>query len=189
MNCIPRRDGRYSGLDHFGIEVEDLDDTIARIAKFDSTLSAVKRPPIRPFALTARMIPTPTSSICLRRIWACRKTSMRRMIGPPRSISHIAAAHAPRDALRTVLCGGVRIDALNRPKDDNFYLSRRRVTLMIIRGGLPTITRRTPRARPGPYRVQGRKRGRGETRHGILIGRTHICMGARWDMVLKAKRG
>src|SRR5258705_12175841 len=50
MNCIPRRDGRYSGLDHFGIEVEDLDDTIARIAKFDCTLSAVKRPPIRPFA-------------------------------------------------------------------------------------------------------------------------------------------
>src|SRR6476646_373346 len=50
MNCIPRRDGRYSGLDHFGIEVEDLDDTIARIAKFDSSLSAVKRPPIRPFA-------------------------------------------------------------------------------------------------------------------------------------------
>jgi len=43
MNCIPRRDGRYSGLDHFGIEVEDLDDTIARFAKFDSTLSAVKR--------------------------------------------------------------------------------------------------------------------------------------------------
>ena len=29
MNCIPRRDGRYSGLDHFGIEVDDIEDTIA----------------------------------------------------------------------------------------------------------------------------------------------------------------
>src|SRR2546422_3034053 len=50
MNLIPRRDGRTSGLDHFGIEVDELEDTIARIAKFDSSLSAVKRPPIRPFA-------------------------------------------------------------------------------------------------------------------------------------------
>src|SRR5438128_10894879 len=50
MNVIPRRDGRTSGLDHFGIEVDDVEDTIARIAKFDSSLSAVKRPPIRPFA-------------------------------------------------------------------------------------------------------------------------------------------
>src|SRR5689334_8961162 len=50
MNIIPRRDGRTSGLDHFGIEVDDVEDTIARIAKFDSSLSAVKRPPIRPFA-------------------------------------------------------------------------------------------------------------------------------------------
>src|SRR5689334_16871376 len=47
MNIIPRRDGRTSGLDHFGIEVDDVEDTIARIAKFDSSLSAVKRPPIR----------------------------------------------------------------------------------------------------------------------------------------------
>ena len=29
MNCIPRRDGRYSGLDHFGIEVDDIEETIA----------------------------------------------------------------------------------------------------------------------------------------------------------------
>src|SRR5256885_12376108 len=50
MNVIPRRDGRTSGLDHFGIEVDDVEDTIARIAKFDSSLGAVKRPPIRPFA-------------------------------------------------------------------------------------------------------------------------------------------
>src|SRR5205807_2370915 len=50
LNCIPRRDGRYSGLDHFGIQVDDLADTLARIERFDRSLSAVKRPPIRPFA-------------------------------------------------------------------------------------------------------------------------------------------
>ena len=34
LNSIPRRDGRCSGIDHFGIEVDDLEDTIARIRKF-----------------------------------------------------------------------------------------------------------------------------------------------------------
>lgn len=31
MTHIPRRDGRTAGLDHFGIEVDDIEDTIARI--------------------------------------------------------------------------------------------------------------------------------------------------------------
>ena len=30
LNCIPRREGRCSGLDHFGIEVDDIEETIAR---------------------------------------------------------------------------------------------------------------------------------------------------------------
>ena len=50
MTHIPRRDGRTSGLDHFGIEVDDIEDAIARMQKFDSTLRALKRPPIRPYA-------------------------------------------------------------------------------------------------------------------------------------------
>src|SRR5258705_4104760 len=50
MTHIPRRDGRTSGLDHFGIEVDDIEDTIARMQKFDPDLSALKRPPIRPYA-------------------------------------------------------------------------------------------------------------------------------------------
>ena len=50
MTHIPRRDGRTSGLDHFGIEVDDIEDTIARMQKFDPELSALKRLPIRPYA-------------------------------------------------------------------------------------------------------------------------------------------
>src|SRR5438067_13090792 len=50
MTHIPRRDGRTSGLDHFGIEVDDIEDTIARMQNFDPELAALKRPPIRPYA-------------------------------------------------------------------------------------------------------------------------------------------
>ena len=50
MNIIPRREGRCSGLDHFGLEVEDLEEARSRITKFDSTIKLLKRPPVRPFA-------------------------------------------------------------------------------------------------------------------------------------------
>ena len=50
MNIIPRRDGRTSGLDHFGLQVEDIEEARARIEKCDPTLSILKRPPVRPYA-------------------------------------------------------------------------------------------------------------------------------------------
>lgn len=50
LNIIPRREGRASGLDHFGLEVEDIDLAVERMAKFDKSVAAIKRPPVRPFA-------------------------------------------------------------------------------------------------------------------------------------------
>jgi hypothetical protein len=38
LNNIPRRDGRRSGLDHFGMEVESISETLLRMRKFDSWL-------------------------------------------------------------------------------------------------------------------------------------------------------
>ncbi|MEL0324891.1 MAG: VOC family protein [Rhodospirillales bacterium] len=50
MNIIPRREGRTSGLDHFGLQVEDIDEAKERINKFDPSIRTLKRPPVRPFA-------------------------------------------------------------------------------------------------------------------------------------------
>lgn len=50
LNNIPRRDGRRSGLDHFGVEVESMDAALERIRKFDPSLTYVKRPAVRPNA-------------------------------------------------------------------------------------------------------------------------------------------
>lgn len=50
LNHIPRREGRRSGLDHFGVQVENLQETIEKIAAFDPAIEAVKRPSVRPFA-------------------------------------------------------------------------------------------------------------------------------------------
>ena len=50
LNNIPRRDGKRSGLDHFGFEVENMQLALERMHKFDPTLEYVKRPAVRPNA-------------------------------------------------------------------------------------------------------------------------------------------
>src|SRR6202171_2446969 len=50
MTIIPRRGGRKAGLDHFGIEVADLDKVRAKIAKKYPDIEIAKRPGNRPFA-------------------------------------------------------------------------------------------------------------------------------------------
>jgi predicted enzyme related to lactoylglutathione lyase len=50
MTLIPRRGGRKAGLDHFGIEVEDLEKVRAKVAKKYPDIEIVKRPSNRPFA-------------------------------------------------------------------------------------------------------------------------------------------
>jgi catechol 2,3-dioxygenase-like lactoylglutathione lyase family enzyme len=133
LNCIPRRDGRYSGLDHFGIEVDDLAETLARIERFDRTLSAVKRPPIRPYAAYSAHDPdtnifdlSQTSSGAQKDIYAENSWVQTR------TISHIAlrTRHARRCVdFYTEVFG---LTLLDRPGDENFHLSDGRVTLMII---------------------------------------------------------
>ncbi len=49
MTVIPRRAGRKAGLDHFGIEVEDLDAVRAKCMKKFPDIEFVKRPGNRPF--------------------------------------------------------------------------------------------------------------------------------------------
>ena len=50
MTLIPRRGGRKAGLDHFGIEVEDLEKVRDKIAKKYPDIEIAKRPGNRPFA-------------------------------------------------------------------------------------------------------------------------------------------
>lgn len=50
MTLIPRRAGRRGGLDHFGIEVEDMDKVRGRLARKYPDIEVVKRPGNRPFA-------------------------------------------------------------------------------------------------------------------------------------------
>ena len=131
MNCIPRRDGRYSGLDHFGIEVDDIEDTIARIKRFDPSLGAVKRPPIRPFAAYSAHDPDTNIFDLSGPSMEKKDAYAEQGWSGKRRISHIAlrTRHAERCAQFYVEVFGLK--PLNRT-DDNWYLSDGRMTLMII---------------------------------------------------------
>src|SRR5450759_83442 len=83
--------GGTPDLDHFGIEVDDLDNTIARIQKFDSSLSALKRPPIRPFAAYSAHDPdTNIFDLSQKSIGVQKDVYAENDHIQPRMISHIA---------------------------------------------------------------------------------------------------
>src|SRR5207244_11634096 len=50
LNINPRKAGRPAGLDHFGLEVQDVEQAIARLRKRYPEIEAVKRPGTRRFA-------------------------------------------------------------------------------------------------------------------------------------------
>ncbi|MGE5851734.1 MAG: VOC family protein [Deltaproteobacteria bacterium] len=50
MNIIPQKLGRQAGLEHFGLEVEDVEKVAARLKEKYPAIQLVKRPTNRPFA-------------------------------------------------------------------------------------------------------------------------------------------
>lgn len=133
LNCIPRREGRYSGLDHFGLEVEDIEDTLARMKKFDPALSAVKRPPVRPFAAYSAHDPdTNIFDLSQKDIGVQKDIYSENDWVQPRTLSHIALRTRHAERCAEFYTAVFDLKPAERPKDDNFYLTDGRVTLMII---------------------------------------------------------
>ena len=50
LNINPRRAGRSAGLDHFGIQVDDVETCFDRMRKKYPTVKWLQRPSTRPFA-------------------------------------------------------------------------------------------------------------------------------------------
>jgi Lactoylglutathione lyase and related lyases len=50
MNIIPQKLGRQAGLEHFGLEVEDVEKVSARLREKYPSVQLIKRPTNRPFA-------------------------------------------------------------------------------------------------------------------------------------------
>ena len=135
MTHIPRRDGRTAGLDHFGIEVDDIEDTIAKMQKFDPELHALKRPPIRPYAAYSAHDPDTNIFDLSQRNIGFQKDVYAENTGEearPRTISHIALRTRNAEGCAHFYAEVFGLALLNKPSDENYYLSDGRVTLMIV---------------------------------------------------------
>jgi glyoxalase/bleomycin resistance protein/dioxygenase superfamily protein len=152
LNCIPRREGRTSGLDHFGIEVADLETALARIAKFDPALGVLKRPPIRPFAAYSAHDPDVNIfDLSERGSGAQKDVYAENDWTQPRTISHIALRTRNAERCATFYAEVFEL-ALTAAAGGQFELSDGRVTLRILPWRLADYYGQDP-ARTGPDHI------------------------------------
>lgn len=154
MNIIPRRDGRTAGLDHFGLEVEDIDLAIARIRKFDPTLAAVKRPPVRPFAAYSTHDPDCNIFDLSQRDIGFQKDVYAESIErTTRHFSHFALRTRNAARCAEFYAEVFELAPLNKKfDDDNYYLTDGNMTLAVLQWRMEDYLDMDP-ARLGPDHI------------------------------------
>src|SRR4051812_39754882 len=116
LNNIPRREGRTSGLDHFGIEVADIDLAISRIKKFDPSFEVLKRPPVRPFAAYSAHDPDANVfDLAGRGSGEQKDVYAENDWQQPRTISHIALRTRQAERCAQFYAEVFELSLLNRP--------------------------------------------------------------------------
>ena len=154
MNIIPRRDGRTSGLDHFGIEVEDIELAHERIKKFDPELDILERPPVRPYAAFSGHDPDTNIFDLSQQNLDMRKDVYAEEIElTPRHFSHFALRTRQAERCAQFYSEVFEFNLLNKGKDDpNYYLSDGHMTLAIMQWKLQDYLNGDPQ-RLGPDHI------------------------------------
>ncbi len=134
MTLIPRPAGRYAGLDHFGIEVEDLDQVRERARRKYPDMEIVKRPGGRPFASYSTHDPAGNYFDLSQpghdnraEVYDMEKWSQER------TISHFALRTVEPERIAEFYVDLFGLNALNAPAGDGgWHLSDGRVTMSIL---------------------------------------------------------
>lgn len=154
MNIIPRREGRASGLDHFGLEVEDLNLAIERIAKFDKTLAAIKRPSVRPFAAYSAHDPDCNIfDLSQKNIGFQKDVYAESMERTKRHFSHFALRTRHAERCAEFYSEVFELQPLNKKyDDDNYYLTDGNMVLALIQWKMGDFMEMDPQ-RTGPDHI------------------------------------
>ena len=133
LNILPRGAGRQAGLDHFGIEVEDIELVEARLMERYPSVKMLRRPSNRPFAGISTHDPT-------GQIFDLSWAGMDHKKGvytdeireQDRRIKHFALHTVDPITVATFYREVFELQELEADADDpNFYLSDGRVTLVV----------------------------------------------------------
>lgn len=134
LNINPRLSGRPARLDHFGIDVENMDIVFARIGAQYPSVQWLERPSNRPFASTSAHDPDGN-------VFDISQRGMKNRADlysveswqQDRVVDHIALRTLNPEVVARFYVDVFELTSLNRRVDDkNYYLSDGRVTLVIM---------------------------------------------------------
>jgi catechol 2,3-dioxygenase-like lactoylglutathione lyase family enzyme len=136
LNINPRKAGRPAGLDHFGVEVEDVETVFDRIRSKYPGADWVQRPSTRPFAgITANDPDGNVFDLSQKQmanragIYVDNEKSERNA----RHISHVAMRTMRPDEMARFYTDVLQLSEQNaKPGDPNHYLSDGKMTVVIM---------------------------------------------------------
>ena len=135
LNINPRKAGRPAGLDHFGVEVEDVETVLGRIRKHPGA-DYVQRPSTRPFAGITANDPDGNVFDLSQKQMANRSgvyVDNEAAAQNARHISHVAIRTLRPDEMARFYVDVLQFSEQNaRPGDPNHYLTDGKMTLMIM---------------------------------------------------------
>src|SRR5262249_49097039 len=135
LNINPRRAGRSAGLDHFGLEVEDVETAFERMRKRYPTVKWLKRPSNRPFAGITTHDPDGTVFDLSQKDMSKRAAIYVENDGKPNSrhIDHVAVRTMRPDEMAEFYGEVFELAPRNKgAADRNHYLTDGHVTLVIM---------------------------------------------------------
>ena len=136
LNINPRKAGRPAGLDHFGVEVEDVETVFDRMKTKYPNADWVQRPSTRPFAGITANDPDGNVFDLSQKKMANRAgiyVENEKAARHDRHISHVAMRTLRPDEMARFYVDVLQFSEQNaKPGDPNHYLSDGKMTLMII---------------------------------------------------------
>lgn len=134
LNINPRREGRQARLDHFGIEVDDVQSTLDRIRESYPSVTWLERPSTRPFAgLTTHDPDGNVFDISQKDMTNRTDLYAADEWAQDRTIDHIAIRTMNADAMAKFYADVFDLALRNKADDDpNSYLTDGRVTIELI---------------------------------------------------------
>jgi catechol 2,3-dioxygenase-like lactoylglutathione lyase family enzyme len=133
LNINPRKAGRPARLDHFGIQVDDIELALQRIRSGYPQVEWLARPPSRPFAATTTHDPAGNVFDLSQRRGGSQK-GLYAQDNPvtARHITHLALRTLDAQGTATFYAQTFEFSLEQRPNDPNFYVSDGHVTLVIM---------------------------------------------------------
>ncbi len=136
LNFNPRKAGRHAGLDHFGLDVEDIERVRTRLREKYPAIEVLQRPGTRPFASFTTHDPAGNVFDISQQglenrasVYAEEGAAQRHQP----AISHIAVRTMYVDVVTRFYQEVYELEPLpKKAGDPNYYLSDGRVTLMLM---------------------------------------------------------